>query len=71
VQKREKGVINKNLLLLDSQRMVNQVANPALLKNIRKAASTVSMHLSVLSIFLGMGLEKESSASYAEDGKHT
>jgi hypothetical protein len=44
VQKREKGVVNKNWLLLDSQSMVDQVANPAMLKNIRKAASTVTVH---------------------------
>jgi hypothetical protein len=47
MQKREKGVVNKNWLLLDSQSMVNQVANPALLKNIRKAASTVTVHCNV------------------------
>ncbi len=35
VQKREKGVVNKNWLLLDSQSTVDQVANPAMLKNIR------------------------------------
>ncbi len=44
VQKREKGVVNKNWLLLDSQSTVDQVAYPALLKNIRKAASTVTVH---------------------------
>jgi hypothetical protein len=44
VQMREKGVINKNWLLLDSQSTVDQVANPALLKNIRKAASAVTVH---------------------------
>ena len=44
VQQREKGVINKNWLPLDNQSMVDQVVNPALLKNIRKAASAVTMH---------------------------
>ncbi len=44
VQKREKGVVNNNWLLLDSQSMVDQVANPALLKNIRKAVSAVTVH---------------------------
>ncbi len=39
-----KGVLNKNWLLLDSQSTVDQVANPAMLKNIRKAASTVTVH---------------------------
>ncbi len=41
VQKREKGVVNKNWLLLNSQSKVDQVANPAMLKNIRKAASAM------------------------------
>jgi hypothetical protein len=44
VQKREKGVVNKNWLLLDSQSTVDQVANPVMLKNIRKAASAVTVH---------------------------
>ncbi len=44
MQKREKGVVDKNWLLLDSWSMVDQVTNPALLKKIRKAASTVTMH---------------------------
>ncbi len=44
MQKREKGVVNKNWVLLDSQSTVDQVANPVLLKNIRKAASTVTVH---------------------------
>jgi hypothetical protein len=44
VQKRKRGVANKNWLLLNSQSMVDQMANPALLKNIRKADSTVTMH---------------------------
>jgi hypothetical protein len=39
VQKRKKGVFNKNQLLIDSQSMMDQIAYPALLKNIRKAAS--------------------------------
>ncbi len=44
MQKTQKGVINKNWLLLDSQSMVNQVANPALLKNVRKLVSVVTVH---------------------------
>ncbi len=44
MQKREKGVVTKNWLLLDSQSMVDQVSNPALMKNIRKAASAVTVH---------------------------
>jgi len=37
VQKKEGGVVNRNWVLLDSQSTVNQVSNPAMLKNIRKA----------------------------------
>ncbi len=44
VQKREKAVVNKNWLLLDSQSTVDQIVNPAMLKNIRKATSTVTVH---------------------------
>jgi hypothetical protein len=44
MQKSVKGVVNKNWLLLDSQSTVDQVANPVLLKNIRKVASAVTVH---------------------------
>jgi hypothetical protein len=44
VQKRERVVVNKNWLLLDSQSTADQVANQALLKNIRKLASMVIVH---------------------------
>ncbi len=39
MQKREEGVVKKNWLLLDSQSMVDQVANPVLLKNIRRRSA--------------------------------
>jgi hypothetical protein len=39
VQHKERGVVNKNWVLLDSQSTVNQIANPAFLSNIRKAKS--------------------------------
>jgi hypothetical protein len=54
VQKREKGIINKNWLLLDSQSMVDQVTNPALLKNIRKTASAVTVHCNARSTSTNM-----------------
>jgi hypothetical protein len=38
VQSKAKGVVNKNFLLLDNQSTVNQIANPSLLKNIRKSS---------------------------------
>ncbi len=37
VQHKERGVVNKNWVLLDSQSTVDQIANPAFLSNIRKA----------------------------------
>jgi hypothetical protein len=55
MQKREEGVVNKNWLILDSQSMVDQVANPALLKNIRKAANAVTMHCNAGSTSTNLG----------------
>jgi hypothetical protein len=37
VQKEERGIINKNYILLNNQSTVDQIANPKLLKNIRTA----------------------------------
>jgi hypothetical protein len=39
IQHKERGVVNKNWVLLDSQSTVDQIANPAFLSNIRKAKS--------------------------------
>jgi hypothetical protein len=44
MQARAKGVVNKNFLLLDNQSMVNQIANPSLLKNIRKSSKPITAH---------------------------
>jgi hypothetical protein len=44
VQKKEGGVINKNWVLLDSQSTVNQVSNPALISNIRRAKNLSIIH---------------------------
>jgi hypothetical protein len=44
VQKKEGGVVNKNWVLLDSQSTADQVANPGLLTNIRKAKNPVTIH---------------------------
>jgi hypothetical protein len=44
VQKKEGGVVNKNWVLLDSQSTVNQVSNPALLSNIRRAKNPSIIH---------------------------
>jgi hypothetical protein len=43
-QKKEGGVVNKNWVLLDSQSTADQVANPGLLTNIRKAKKLVTIH---------------------------
>jgi hypothetical protein len=43
-QKEEGGVVNKNWVLLDSQSIADQVANPGLLTNIRKAKIPVTIH---------------------------
>jgi hypothetical protein len=37
-------VVNENYLLLDNQSTVNQVANPNLLKNIRKGEKPIIVH---------------------------
>ncbi len=44
VQKKEGGLVNKNWVLLDSQSTVNQVSNPALLSNIRRANNPSIIH---------------------------
>jgi hypothetical protein len=43
-QKKEGGVVNKNWVLLDSQSTADQVANPGLLTNIRKAKNLATIH---------------------------
>jgi hypothetical protein len=43
-QKKKGGVVNKNWLLLNSQSTANQVANPVLVTNIRKAKNSVTIH---------------------------
>ncbi len=36
--------MNKNYILLNNQSTVNQIANPKLLKNIRKASKPITVH---------------------------
>ncbi len=43
-QKKEGGVVNKSWVLLNSQSTADQVANPGLLTNIRKANNPVTIH---------------------------
>jgi hypothetical protein len=44
VQRKIKGVVNKNYLLLNNQSMVNQIVNPDLLTNIRKSQKLILVH---------------------------
>ena len=44
VQQEVKGIVNKNYILLDNQSTVDQIANPKLLKNIRKANRPITVH---------------------------
>ncbi len=39
-----RGVVNQNYVLLNNQSTVNQIANPSLLANIRKAKSPITVH---------------------------
>jgi hypothetical protein len=50
-QKKEGGVFNKNWVLLNSQSNADQVANPGLLTNIRKAKNLVTIHCNAGSIY--------------------
>jgi hypothetical protein len=44
VQNKERGIVNKNYILLNNQSTVDQIANPRLLKNIRKASKPITVH---------------------------
>ncbi len=44
VQSGARGVVNQNYVLLDNQSTINQIANPSLLANIRKAKSQITVH---------------------------
>jgi hypothetical protein len=43
-QQKLKGMVNENYLLLDNQSRVNQIANPNMLKNIRKTSKPIKIH---------------------------
>jgi hypothetical protein len=47
VQQKLKGMVNKNHLLVDNQSRVHQIANPSLLKNIRKSSKPINIHCNV------------------------
>ena len=44
VQQKSNGMVNENYLLLDNQSTVNQIANPSMLKNIRKSSKPIKIH---------------------------
>ena len=44
VQKKEGGVVDRNWVLLDNQSTVDQVSNPVMLTNIRKAKNSSKIH---------------------------
>jgi hypothetical protein len=44
VQQKSNGMVNENFLLLDNQRTVNQIANPSMLRNIRKSSKPIKIH---------------------------
>jgi hypothetical protein len=44
VQHKERGVVNKNWVLLDSQSTMDQIKNPAFLSNIREAKNPATIH---------------------------
>ncbi len=44
VQKEERGIVNTNYILLNNKSTVDQIANPKLLKNIRKANKPITVH---------------------------
>jgi hypothetical protein len=56
-QKKEGGVVNKNWVLLDSQSTANQVANPGMLTNLRKAKNLVSIHCNAGSTYSALNGE--------------
>ncbi len=41
---RVRGVVNRNCVLLDTQSTMDQIANPRLLLNIRKAKNPITVH---------------------------
>jgi hypothetical protein len=57
IQHKERGVVNKNWVLLDSQSTVNQIANTAFLSNIRKAKKLATVHCNAGSTY--SSLEEE------------
>ena len=44
VQHKSNGMVNENYLLLDNQSTVNQIANPSMLKNIKKSSKPIKIH---------------------------
>ena len=51
VQKKDGEVVNKNLVLLDSQRIVDQFSSPGLITNIRRAKNLATIHCNACSTY--------------------
>jgi hypothetical protein len=54
VQHKERGLVNKNWVLLDSQSTVHQITNPAFLSNIRKAKKPATVYCNAGSTYSGL-----------------
>ncbi len=57
VQHKERGVVNKNWMLLDSQSTVNQITNPAFLSNIWKAKRPMTVYCNAGSSYISLAGE--------------
>jgi hypothetical protein len=54
VQSGARGVVNRNYVLLNNQSTVNQIVNPSLLANIRKAKSMIRVHCNNESLYTNL-----------------
>jgi hypothetical protein len=54
VQSGTRGVVNWNYVLRDNQSNINQIANPNLLANIRKAKSPITVHCNNGSLYTNL-----------------
>jgi hypothetical protein len=54
VQSGARGVVNRNYVLLNNQSTINQIVNPCLLANIRKAKSLIMVHCNNGSLYTNL-----------------
>ncbi len=57
VQKEERGIVNKKYILLGNQSTVDQIANPKLLMNIRKANKPITVYCNAGSTITNLKVE--------------